>query len=321
MSPEARVVDLGCGIGRVLRELAPFCKEITGVDVSDEMIRQGRDYLESVPNARLLCNSGASLEELATDSVDFLYSLLCLIHVGKRNCFRYLREIKRVLRSDGRALLQFMNIQSPEGLEQFIGTVDTDFPLEFYTLAELEQLLGSVGLEIQSSHLDQCFINLVVVNGSVERWTRAIQSGVSVRAVESLGFFEDPLVDLDRPGSQTWRIENSTKSWQGFHFSVGLWQRNADGEGYAACLHAHAVLWAKPLRDVNLLVSYDATRREFRVEKDGSPAAFSVSRHGPPARRGPAHLQLSLVPAGYLWSEEARRLFAGMYLERDLELG
>ncbi|HGY91199.1 MAG TPA: class I SAM-dependent methyltransferase, partial [Planctomycetes bacterium] len=40
--PSSRVVDLGCGIGRVTRELAPFVGEIIGVDVSDEMIEEGK---------------------------------------------------------------------------------------------------------------------------------------------------------------------------------------------------------------------------------------------------------------------------------------
>jgi len=43
--PGMRVVDLGCGIGRVLRHLAPRCREIVGIDVSEEMAERARGHL------------------------------------------------------------------------------------------------------------------------------------------------------------------------------------------------------------------------------------------------------------------------------------
>ena len=44
-SPGARVLELGCGTGRVLIPLAPHCAEIVGIDISQAMLRVCREKL------------------------------------------------------------------------------------------------------------------------------------------------------------------------------------------------------------------------------------------------------------------------------------
>src|SRR5215211_9366863 len=47
-----RVLEIGCGVGRMTRSLAELFGEVHGVDVSGEMVRRGRELLADVPNAR-----------------------------------------------------------------------------------------------------------------------------------------------------------------------------------------------------------------------------------------------------------------------------
>jgi SAM-dependent methyltransferase len=42
LASSARVLDLGCGIGRVAAALAPFCQEVVGLDVSPGMVTEAR---------------------------------------------------------------------------------------------------------------------------------------------------------------------------------------------------------------------------------------------------------------------------------------
>src|SRR6266478_3615712 len=52
VTPEARVLDVGCGSGwatRVLAELA-FNGRVTGIDISDEMVRLARESSRSYAN-------------------------------------------------------------------------------------------------------------------------------------------------------------------------------------------------------------------------------------------------------------------------------
>jgi len=46
-SPEARVLELGCGTGRVLISLAAQCRRIVGVDMSETMLAQCQEKLQA----------------------------------------------------------------------------------------------------------------------------------------------------------------------------------------------------------------------------------------------------------------------------------
>ena len=47
---EDDVLELGCGIGRIGRELAPMCKSWTGVDISENMIDFAGQRLTGLDN-------------------------------------------------------------------------------------------------------------------------------------------------------------------------------------------------------------------------------------------------------------------------------
>lgn len=54
LSKTQSVLELGAGYGRIVRELAPFCGSIIGMDISEESVELGRDYLRDNPNASLV---------------------------------------------------------------------------------------------------------------------------------------------------------------------------------------------------------------------------------------------------------------------------
>lgn len=54
LSPSQSVLELGAGYGRIVKELAPFCGSILGVDISEESAALGREYLKGCPNAKML---------------------------------------------------------------------------------------------------------------------------------------------------------------------------------------------------------------------------------------------------------------------------
>jgi cyclopropane fatty-acyl-phospholipid synthase-like methyltransferase len=60
----SRVLDLGCGTGRMLEALAPQICEIVGADISQAMIQTAARRIQRFPNASVVRTSGEDLAEL-----------------------------------------------------------------------------------------------------------------------------------------------------------------------------------------------------------------------------------------------------------------
>lgn len=48
------VLELGAGYGRIIKELAPCCRSIVGIDISSESVELSKDYLKDCPNASIV---------------------------------------------------------------------------------------------------------------------------------------------------------------------------------------------------------------------------------------------------------------------------
>src|SRR5580704_2674875 len=56
-----KILEIGCGAGRVTRALARFFGEVYAVDISRNMVRQARRSVAEFPNARIFRNNGSDL--------------------------------------------------------------------------------------------------------------------------------------------------------------------------------------------------------------------------------------------------------------------
>ena len=51
---DEEALELGAGYGRIMKELAPSLKSITGVDLSERSVELGREYLKGLSNCTIL---------------------------------------------------------------------------------------------------------------------------------------------------------------------------------------------------------------------------------------------------------------------------
>ena len=152
--PEDVVLDLGCGIGRVARYVAPGCRALWAVDASETMLAAARRRLEGLPNVRFARGEGTAMPAVPGGSVDFAYSLLVLQHLEREDAFALLRDLRRALRPGGRAFLTFPNLLSDAYLDAFVAQVDggevaNPARARAYTPQEVERLLPAAGLPIE----------------------------------------------------------------------------------------------------------------------------------------------------------------------------
>jgi SAM-dependent methyltransferase len=94
-----RVLEIGCGAGRVTRALAKRFGEVYAVDVSGEMVAQAQQGLRDYPNAHVYQNNGTDLTVLPEGPYDFAFSSIVFQHIPSREVIEnYVREVHRLLR-------------------------------------------------------------------------------------------------------------------------------------------------------------------------------------------------------------------------------
>lgn len=57
-----RILELGAGYGRIMKKLAPYAASIVGIDISEDSIAFGKEYLEDSPNCSLLAMDAHGLD-------------------------------------------------------------------------------------------------------------------------------------------------------------------------------------------------------------------------------------------------------------------
>ena len=96
---QMRVLEIGCGAGRVTRALAKMFGEVHGVDVSGEMVKLARQALADFPNASVYQNNGKDLSVVPALPFDFAFSSIVFQHIPSRDVIEtYVREVGRLLR-------------------------------------------------------------------------------------------------------------------------------------------------------------------------------------------------------------------------------
>lgn len=112
---DMRVLEIGCGAGRVTRALAKVFGEVHAVDVSGEMVRQAKLALEDLPRAFVYQNNGKDLAVVPPLEFDFAFSSIVFQHIPSREIVEnYVREVGRLLRPG--ALFKFQ-VQGDSSLE------------------------------------------------------------------------------------------------------------------------------------------------------------------------------------------------------------
>jgi SAM-dependent methyltransferase len=108
-----RVVEIGCGVGRLTRVLSARAASVTALDVSAEMLQQARRHNEALANVEWLHGDGVSLAGIDDGEADLVVSHVVFQHIpDPQITLGYVREIGRVLKPGGLAGFQVSNDQS-----------------------------------------------------------------------------------------------------------------------------------------------------------------------------------------------------------------
>jgi SAM-dependent methyltransferase/GNAT superfamily N-acetyltransferase len=110
-----RLLEIGCGIGRMTRHLAATFGEVHAVDVSGEMIRQARARFPNDAHVHFYETNGCDFRLFPDDYFDLIFSAYVFQHVpDKAVVAANLRDAFRVLRPGGLFKFLTKGIEHPD---------------------------------------------------------------------------------------------------------------------------------------------------------------------------------------------------------------
>ncbi|HEV2773121.1 MAG TPA: class I SAM-dependent methyltransferase [Thermoleophilaceae bacterium] len=143
-----RLLEIGCGVGRMTEHLAETFGEVHGVDVSGEMVATAKQRLSHFDNVHVHETNGADLAVFPDSFFDFAFSFIVFQHIPFREVVEgYLREVHRVLKP-GR-LFKFQ-VQGTSG-EKFAALEKDTWLGVGFSAAEMDALAAEIGFEVLKS--------------------------------------------------------------------------------------------------------------------------------------------------------------------------
>jgi ArsR family transcriptional regulator len=139
LPPSWVIADLGCGSGHATARLAPYVREVIGVDQSAAMLKAARKRTTEMPNVELR-QGGLEALPIEDGAVDGALLLLALTYVTEPR--PVLEEMARVLRPGGRAVVVDLLRHDREEFRRQLGQSSLGLEPE-----QLEALLREAGLE------------------------------------------------------------------------------------------------------------------------------------------------------------------------------
>lgn len=113
------VLEIGCGVARVGKHLAPRCRRWIGADVSPNMVRFAAENLRGLDNVETVELSGYDLSPIASETIDVVYCTVVFPHLSQWDRYSYVEEAFRVLRPGGKLYVDNVNLCSESGWRIF----------------------------------------------------------------------------------------------------------------------------------------------------------------------------------------------------------
>ncbi len=148
LPPKSKVLEVGCFLGHYCKHFQSLGMEVTGLDISPEVIEQGRQLY---PGLDLRCVDELWPQELLEERFDVVVASEVIEHVLHPQPF--LEQIFKALKPNGKLLLTTQNSNAIHyRLRMLVGRFRWDpTHLRLYSRPELETELTTAGFNIEQA--------------------------------------------------------------------------------------------------------------------------------------------------------------------------
>ncbi|MFA6522244.1 MAG: class I SAM-dependent methyltransferase [Patescibacteria group bacterium] len=115
ITPNASVLEVGCGDGRSILDMLPVTKNVIGIDHDDKAITDAKDHFSGYPTIKIF-KADATKLPFENNEFDFVVCMTTFANFADKK-FIVLAEMKRVLKNSGKIIV---SVFSEDALEERI---------------------------------------------------------------------------------------------------------------------------------------------------------------------------------------------------------
>src|SRR3989304_6948566 len=108
--PTETILEIAPGHGRWTRFLAPLCKKLVLVDLSEECIKICKETFKTCSHITYHVNDGKSLDMIPDDSIDFVFTFDSLVHAEEDVIEASCNQLAKKLKKNGIGFIHHSNI-------------------------------------------------------------------------------------------------------------------------------------------------------------------------------------------------------------------
>ncbi|MCK5264589.1 MAG: class I SAM-dependent methyltransferase [Candidatus Thorarchaeota archaeon] len=166
------VFELGCGYGRVLKQLLPYSSSVIGIDTSNESLLLAKDYVEQYSRCQVFQANAESLP-LSDESIDKVVCIQNGISAFKVDPLDLLRESIRITRKGGLCLFSSYS-------EKF-----WEHRIDWFKLQAEAGLIGEIDWNRTSDGVISCMDGFTATTFTPEDFTNlSFQLNLDTRIIE-----------------------------------------------------------------------------------------------------------------------------------------
>lgn len=121
------VLDIGCGLGRTVRNFAPYVKKVVGIDNDYEAVEKSKENTKEIENVEIYFGDGEKLD-FEDKSFDIVSCMGGTISNLGNSAIRVFSEVKRVLKDEG---FFFCSSWNEDALEARLRYYNKYYPNQF----------------------------------------------------------------------------------------------------------------------------------------------------------------------------------------------